>query len=286
MTSVLVTGSSGQLGGEICRQLRARGDQVIGLDLVAGGETSALGNVTDRALVAPLVARVDAVVHTASLHAPHVPLRSKEEFIASNVTGTLVLLELAAAAGHRRFVYTSTTSVFGAAMVPRDRAVWVTEELVPEPRDIYDLSKLSAEALCHLIAAESGMAVTILRTSRFYDEGPERMAVHRLHRGGDVRDMAAAHRLALDGSAPGCELFIVSGRSPFRPDDAAELLRDAPAVIRRTLPEAEEWFAARGWVLPQRIDRVYDIGRAERLLGFRPQFGLPSLMVGEGSDAT
>lgn len=284
MTRILVTGSSGQLGAEVCRQLRARGDHVLGLDLVAGPETDALGSVGDRPLVARLVARAEAVVHTASLHAPHVPLRAKEEFLATNVAGTLVLLELAAAAGHRRFVYTSTTSVFGAAMVPRDRAVWVTEELAPEPRDIYDLSKLSAEGLCRLVAAERGMAVTILRTSRFYDEGPELMAIHRLHRGGDVRDMAAAHLLALERAAPGCELFIVSGRSPFAPADAEELLRDAPAVIRRTLPDAEGWFAARGWSLPRRIDRVYDIGRAERLLGYRPRFGLASLLGGEGGE--
>ncbi len=278
MSRVLVTGSSGQLGGEICRQLRARGDRVIGLDLVAGDGTSALGDVTDRALVASLVAQVDAVVHTASLHAPHVPLRSKDDFIATNVTGTLALLEQAAAAGHARFVYTSTTSVFGGAMVPQSsRAVWVTEELAPVPRDIYDLSKLSAEALCRLVASESGLAVTILRTSRFYDEGPERMAIHRLHRGGDVRDMAAAHLLALDGAGPGCRLFIVSGRSPFRREDTEELLRDAPAVIRRTVPQAEAWFAARGWSLPRRIDRVYDIGLAERVLGYRPRFGLASL---------
>jgi len=285
VTRILVTGSSGQLGGEICRQLRARGDEVVGLDLVAGAETSALGNVTDRALVAALVARVDAVIHTASLHAPHVPVRSKQEFIATNVTGTLVLLELAAAARHRRFIYTSTTSVFGGAMVPRDRAVWVTEDLAPLPRDIYDLSKLSAEALCRLVAAESDMAVSILRTSRFYDEGAERMAIHRLHRGGDVRDMAAAHLLALDRGAPGCDIFIVSGRSPFRREDAEELLRDAQAVIRRTLPQAEGWFAARGWSLPRRIDRVYDIGRAERLLGYQPRFGLASLLAGDRSDA-
>lgn len=281
---VLVTGSSGQLGAEICRQLAAAGHQVEGLDLLAGPATTALGSVADRALVAPLVARVDAVVHTASLHAPHVPTRSKADFVATNVTGALVLLELAAAAGHRRLVYTSTTSVFGGAMVPRDRAVWVTEELAPEPRDIYDLTKLSAEALCRLVAAESGLAVTILRTSRFYDEGPERMAIHRLHRGGDVRDIAAAHILALDREVPGCELFIVSGPSPFRPADAGELLRDARAVIRRTVPEAEAWFAGRGWALPDRIDRVYDIGRAERLLGYRPRFDFASLFTAGRSD--
>ena len=277
---ILVTGSSGQLGGEICRQLAAAGHEVIGLDRVAGPATTALGEVADGALMAQLVARVDAVVHTASLHAPHVATHSRADFIATNVTGTLVLLELAAAAGHRRFVYTSTTSVFGSAMVPRDAAVWVTEELEPEARDIYDLSKLSAEALCRLIAAESGMAVTILRTSRFYDEGPERVAIHRLYRGGDVRDIAAAHLLALDGDAPGCELFVVSGRYPLRPSDAGELLSDARAVIRRRLPEAEAWFARRGWTLPDRIDRVYDIGRAERLLGYRPRFDFASLFTG------
>jgi hypothetical protein len=50
------------------------------------------------------------------------------------------------------------------------------------------------------------------------------------------------------------------------------LLRDAPGVLRRHFPAIESRFAERGWKLPRSIDRVYVIEKAEKLLGYRPQF--------------
>ncbi|HEV8192003.1 MAG TPA: NAD(P)-dependent oxidoreductase, partial [Ktedonobacterales bacterium] len=129
---ILITGSSGQLGHEIARQLAPQ-HQILGLDVVPEERTTHVASVTDAAVVSELVRSVDAVIHVASLHAPHVPLRSKQDFVDTNVSGTLQLLEASAAANVQRFVYTSTTSVYGFALVPGDQAVWVTEELVPRP---------------------------------------------------------------------------------------------------------------------------------------------------------
>src|SRR5262245_58530049 len=119
---VLVTGSSGQLGREIARQLAADHD-VLGLDLLAGPRTTHQGSVADRDLVHRLVDKVEAVVHSAALHAPHIGQFSDEEFQAVNVEGTRYLLE-AARARNARFIHTSTTSVYGDAMLSADRAVW------------------------------------------------------------------------------------------------------------------------------------------------------------------
>jgi UDP-glucose 4-epimerase len=268
---VLVTGSSGQLGAELCRQLSGP-YEVTGLDVVPGPFTQVVASVEDRARVFEQVARVDAVIHAASLHAPQRDLLPKSRFVDVNVQGTLHLLEAAAKHGCQRFVYTSTTSVYGRAMEPRgDAAVWVTEELPPEPRDIYDVTKLSAEQLCQLAHEETGLPVIILRTSRFYPQPTELLAIHRLHRGLDVRDCAWAHQLALESRVP-FGLYNISARSPFLREDTAELLRDASSVIRRRAPEVAWELERRAIPLPSRLERVYVIERAEAELGFHPRF--------------
>ncbi|HKE20581.1 MAG TPA: DUF952 domain-containing protein [Kofleriaceae bacterium] len=279
---VLVTGSSGQLGREIARQLAGHQQHdVLGLDLEPGPRTTHLGSITDGALVRRLAGEVDAIVHTASLHAPHVAGASEEAFAAVNVEGTRLLLEAAAARGHRRFVYTSTTSVYGSAMqapymLAPDRAVWVTEELEPAPRDIYDRTKLAAEALCRR-AAQGGLSAIALRTSRMFPEEGELVAAYRLHRGVDPRDAAAAHVAALEARTPFAVLNVAC-TSPFGPDELVELWRDPAAVIARHCPGAAAAFAAHGWRLPTSIDRVYATGEAERLLGWRARHGLDALL--------
>ncbi len=264
---ILVTGSAGQLGSEVVRQLA--GHDVIGLDLAVNG------SVTDRALVDELVRGCDAIIHTASLHAPHVASHGKQAFIDVNITGTLNLLEAAVAHRVRRFIYTSTTSVFGEALVPRDRAVWVTEELVPVPRDIYDITKLAAEQL----VATHPLSTITLRVSRFFDEEPRIRAIHRLYRGADVRDMAAAHVRALAVDTGG--VFIISARSPFAPDD--DLLGDAAGVIARRCPAVAAELARRGWALPASIDRVYCVDKAATELGFTPRYGIDDLLTAAGA---
>ncbi|WP_395812222.1 NAD-dependent epimerase/dehydratase family protein [Archangium minus] len=276
---VLVTGSSGQLGAEICRQLSSD-YQVTGLDTAPGPFTQVLGSVDDRARVFEQVAQVHAVIHVASLHAPHRDVLPKSRFVDVNVQGALHLLEAAVAYHCQRFVYTSTTSVYGRAMEPRaDAAIWVTEELTPEPRDIYDVTKLAAEQLCQLIHEEAGLPVIILRTSRFYPQPGEALAIHRLHRGLDVRDCAHAHRLALEAPVP-FGLYNVSARSPFEREDLRELLHDAPGVIRRRAPEVAVLLAQRGIPIPSSMDRVYVIERAESELGFHPRFNALEFLQG------
>ena len=274
---VLVTGSSGRLGGAVAELVGARYG-VVGLDRVPGRWTSVLGGVEDRGRVERAMRGIDAVIHTASLHAPDVGRFPEQAFVAVNVEATRHLLEIAAARGVQRFVYTSTTSVYGHALVPTtDRAVWVTEALVPPPRDVYDVTKLAAEELCARFVRDAGLPSICLRTARFFPEAPDLVAAYRLSRGVDVRDAAAAHLLALEDRTIRFEICNVSARSPFVEADLPELLVDAPSVIRHYYPWAESAFAARGWRLPASIDRVYVIAKAEETLGFRPVYGFESL---------
>ncbi len=273
---VLVTGSSGRIGSAIVHALRPAHD-VIGLDTVPHATTTHIGSITDEAVVTQLVPQVDAVIHTASLHAPHRGVHSDAEFRDINVSGTERLLDAAVKHRLQAFVYTSTTSVYGAAMQATDRAVWVTELLAPEPRDIYDETKLAAEALCAR-AHDAGLPTIALRVSRCFPESPRLMAIYRLYRGVDVRDVASAHVLALTARFGKFEIFNIAAHSPFAESDCAELKCDAAAVVSRAFPNAPAAFAARGWALPTAIDRVYVTDKARQQLRFVARYDFASLV--------
>lgn len=105
---------------------------------------------------------VAAVLHTATLHKPHVATHPRQDFVDTNVTGTLCLLEEAASAGVTAFVYTSTTSTFGEALRPPAGApaAWVTEDVEPVPRNIYGVTKTAAEDLCELFPPSARPSVS------------------------------------------------------------------------------------------------------------------------------
>ncbi len=293
IAKVLVTGSSGHLGEALVRVLRERGYQVTGLDVRESPYTTVVGSVADRAVVRDCVAGAGAVLHTATLHKPHVGSHGKQEFVDTNVTGTLTLLEEAVAARVSGFVFTSTTSAFGRALTPASGqpATWITEQVVPRPRNIYGVTKTAAEDLCELAAAEHGLPVIVLRTSRFFPEGDDDADVRGafpdgcvkaneyLYRRVDVADVADAHLLAMERAAGiGFGKYIVSATTPFTPADLAGLRDDAPAVVRRLFPDYEAEYARRGWRMFPSIGRVYVNDRARADLGWSPRYGFRSVL--------
>jgi UDP-glucose 4-epimerase len=283
---ILVTGSAGHLGEALVRVLGGRGHDVVGLDVLASPWTTVVGSVTDRECVRRAVAGVDAVLHAATLHKPHIGSHPRQAFVETNVTGTLTVLEEAVAAGVGRFVFTSTTSAFGRALTPApgSPAAWITEDVRPVPRNIYGASKVAAEELCELVHNDHRLPCLILRVSRFFPEADDTAAVRGsfstanaqvnelLYRRVDIADVVDAHRLALQ-CAPdlGFGRFIVSATTPFTRDDLAELRTDAPGVVRRLFPDVERLYADRGWRLFPRIDRVYVNDPARTALGWTPR---------------
>jgi UDP-glucose 4-epimerase len=284
---ILVTGSSGHLGEALMRVLPGDGHEVIGLDLVESKYTTLQGSIADRGTVRGCVAGVDAIVHCATLHKPHVESHTRANFIETNIAGTLNLLEEAVAAKVSRFVFTSTTSAFGRALTPAEGepAAWITEDVAPVPRNIYGTTKLAAEDLCELVARDHGLPCLILRTSRFFPEPDDRDDVRSayadlnikvnelLYRRVDVEDIVSAVLLALERApAIGFGRYIISATTPFTPDDLMAIRTDLPSVVRRLFPDFEEIFSARGWRMFDAIERTYVNGRARTDLGWSPRY--------------
>ena len=291
--TILVTGSAGHLGEAMMRTLRAAGRDARGLDLVASPFTDHVGSVADRAFVRRAMADVRTVVHTATLHKPHIATHSADAFIETNVRGTLVLLEEAVAAGAEAFLYTSTTSAFGSALTPAagEPAAWITEDVRPVPKNIYGVTKVAAEDLCELFARRRRLPVIVLRTSRFFpepDDDPILRAKYEpgnaqanelLYRRADIADIVDAHLLAMEKApAIGFGRYIVSATTPFSESDLTALRHNAAEVVKRLFPECGALYAARGWSLFAEIDRVYVNARARRDLGWQPKYDFASML--------
>ena len=284
---ILVTGSAGHLGEAIMRTLQSQGRHARGIDVKSSPFTNAVGSITDSAFVRGHLRDVTAVIHCATLHKPHVETHSAREFIDTNITGTLMLLEESVLAGVRAFVYTSTTSAFGSALSPPtgQPAAWVTESTTPIPRNIYGVTKGAAESVCELFHRRDAMPVVILRTARFFPEPDDDPAVRSayaaanvqvnelLYRRADIEDVVSAHLLAVE-RAPriGFGRYIISATTPFSRQDLLDLRQAMPDVVRRYVPEADAVYAERGWRMFAGIDRVYVNDLARRELGWQPRY--------------
>jgi UDP-glucose 4-epimerase len=285
MMTILVTGSSGHLGEALVRRLRADGTAVRGLDIKPSAFTHLVGSITDHAVVERAMDGVSVVFHTATLHKPHVATHPPGDFVDTNVNGTLALLERAVANKVGAFVFTSTTSAFGAALTAGlDEAAWITEDVRPVPKNIYGVTKVAAEDLCELYHRKRELPVVVLRTSRFFpedDDDPAKraafalenmQALELLYRRVDIADVVDAHLLAsARAQAIGFDRFIVSATTPFKRGEARVLRHHLPNAIATHYPDAATLFEARGWRMLQGIDRVYDNARARELLGWRPK---------------
>jgi UDP-glucose 4-epimerase len=284
---VLVTGSAGHLGEALVRTLKDLKHEVVGLDIVDSPFTTQVGSITDRSCVRRCMTGVQVVFHAATLHKPHVVTHSRQDFVDTNITGTLNLLEESAAAGVESFVLTSTTSVFGDALVPPAGApaAWVTEEVTPVPKNIYGVSKAAAEDLCQLFHRSQGLACIVLRTSRFFPEEDDNKRVREaypndnvklneyLYGRVDIEDVVSAHILAFQHApAIGFRKYIISATTPFLPDDLPDLRVDAPLVVRHRVPDYEAEYQRRGWRMFPSIGRVYLNDRARNELGWQPRY--------------
>ncbi|MET4138244.1 NAD(P)-dependent oxidoreductase [Pedobacter sp. UYP1] len=270
---LLVTGSSGKLGSVTIKLLRDFGHEAIGVDIVDSLTTNLIADVKNKHQVFEMTKGIDAVIHTAALHGRHMDLNySREDFVNTNINGTLNLLNACVANGISKFLFTSTTSIYGKSLVDSNQAVWVDENLPIQPRDIYDITKQTCEELCREFFEKESIQATVYRVGRFLREPDNLMLNHRLYRGLDERDGAEALRLALDYNFKQFEIFNISSGSPFYKEDLIGLKHNAPIVIAKYYPAAIELYKHNNWKLPESIDRVYCADKARHILNYQPKY--------------
>lgn len=289
---VLVTGSSGHLGEALVRTLRDRGADVIGLDIRPSAWTNVVGSVADADVAREVTAGVDVVLHTATMHKPQLAFLPRQAFVDTNISGTLALLDAAVAAGVRSFVMSSSTTVFGDALVPApgDPAAWIDESVLPVPKNVYGVTKAAAEDLCQLTFRNQSLPCVVLRVARFFPEADDVPYAHEGRTDHNVKadeyasrrvaleDVVDAHLLAADKAAElGFARYVIAATTPFRREDLPQLRTDAAAVFARRAPLAAAVWAERGWRFPSRLDRVYVNASARRELGWRPHFDLDAV---------
>jgi UDP-glucose 4-epimerase len=275
---LLITGAAGRIGRATYIGLSAE-HQVVGLDCVPSSTSDVVASIEDTYQIRAALRGIDAVIHIAAMHAPHVGHFTEEAFEAVNVKATESLAHLAIEAGAKTFVFTSTTALYGSASILTDSAAWIDEGTAPLPRTIYHRTKLKAEFLLERVAADSQLSVTVIRMSRCFPEPAPIMAAFRLHRGVDVRDVADAHAIAALEPSIGFRRYVVSGSTPFLQEDTDGLLRNAPEVIEMRCPDLAAVFRRRKWNLPKSIDRVYSPALARNELNWKPKYGFEEVLA-------
>jgi nucleoside-diphosphate-sugar epimerase len=170
----LITGGAGFLGINLCRYLLARGHFVRSLDIAPFEypERSAVdvidGDVRERCDVSRAMDGIDVVVHGAAA----LPLAPRQEIFSTAIDGTRTLLDEALTRRIERFIFISSTAVYG---IPDHHPILETDPL--HGVGPYGESKIRAEALCNSVRAE-GLCTTILRPKSFV--GPERLGAFEL----------------------------------------------------------------------------------------------------------
>jgi len=284
---LLITGSSGHLGEAICRKAKEKGIAYLGIDMLPSPFTTHVGNLADRGFVETLMNDIDYIIHTATLHKPHVATHAKQDFVATNITGTLNLLEEAKRRKVKGFIFTSTTSTFGDS-ITKDQsqpAKWVTEETPVLTKNIYGLTKMAAENLCKIFWRNHQLPCLILRTSRFFLEEDDKKQMREdyeednlkvneyLSRRVDIADNVEAHFCALEKVEQiGFATYIISASSPFREMDTMHLRKDAPSVVRKLFPDFESIYNRLGWKMLPSLDRIYVNEKARRELDWQPKY--------------
>ena len=169
MPRFLITGGAGFIGSNLAHALVARGESVRILDDFSTGRPQNLqgieegieivrGDLRDSEAVARAVRGVEIVLHQAALNSIPRSIKEPGPTDAVNVVGTLLLLEAARAAGVRRVVYASSSSVYGDTPdLPK------TEDLPLRPKAPYGVSKLAAELYCRVFTQVYGLETVSLR---------------------------------------------------------------------------------------------------------------------------
>jgi len=229
---VLITGATGLLGDHLLQALQQRGEQIRALvlpvenaeKLIAQGVEVVRGDVTDAGTLAPAVNDIEIIFHLAGMMGVNRPLA---EYRLVNVTGSENLYRAAQAAGVRRFVHTSSHTVYGLGY-----GLFLNEKdaLRPDP-DTYSITKAEGDRLMRHLMLKSGVETVILRPGTFFGPGD------RLHFGRIAQRMRNGKGVIIgrgDNALPFCYVtdvvqgFLLAAYHDKAPGNVYNVSNDRP----------------------------------------------------------
>ena len=275
---IVVTGAAGHLGSRVCVLLAERGHEVVRTDRLEapdGPGEFRRADLSDAAQARAALEGGEMVVHCASIH----PWKkySDAEYLDCNVKGTWHVLAAAAELRIQRIVHTSSIAAYGVyGLSPHG---WPIPEDYPpsDPLDIYSFTKMAQELAgrrfaTRSFATRSSLRIAALRPPAFMPRDDLVTGLGLLGSFALVDDVASAHVAAVerfDDMPTVFEAFNITNALPYTRQEGLELADDPRAVIERHWPGAWDWFVARHET-PAPRPTVFDLAKAERLLGWRP----------------
>lgn len=300
MKKILVTGASGWLGTEIVKALLARGDAVIGTDIVVSPATTALAarypaltTVAADLCEWPQVMRLlndhrpDAVIHAAAIvgviQCADIPLKANRV----NVEGSINLFEAMRFAGIKRIVHVSTEETYGDFTAPS-----IDEEHSQKPVSVYGATKLAVEHYGRMYSRDHGLECINVRTCWVYGPHLPRLRVPRTFVEAALRGEAlhepdgaelAVDQVYVDDTVAG--LLLALDKPTHRFDSynvatgVAPTIADVAEAVNRAIPGARISVGSQGpyrhggKVLSAKKGAL-DISRARAELGYEPRYDL------------
>jgi UDP-glucuronate 4-epimerase len=293
----LVTGGAGFIGSHVCKHLLTEGNAVTVIDdfndfydpalkranlaSLGSGANLREGDIRDAAFVEDVVSSggFDSIIHLAARAGVRPSVTDPQLYIDTNITGTHHLLAAAHRAGIGRFIFASSSSVYGlSTVIPFSETLPLPQTLSP-----YAATKLAGEQLCGNYAHLYGMRVVCLRFFTVYGPGqrPD-LAIHKftksIHEGksiphfGDgstrrdytyIEDIVQGVAGALHYEGP---LFDIFNLGENQTTTLTELIREIESALGMTatierLPEQQGDMPL----------TAADISKARRLLGYNPK---------------
>lgn len=294
----LVTGAAGFIGSHLCERLTSQGWKVVGLDnfdpfyseqvkrkniagLLSSGKFELVeGDIRDAACVRSILAGgdIDIIVHLAAKVGVRPSIEDPFGYQDVNINGTMVMLESAAKAGVKKFVFASSSSVYGN----NEKVPFSETDNVDFPISPYAATKKAGELLCHTYSHLYGIGMTCLRFFTVY--GPRQRPDLAIHKFARLIEAGRAIPVFGDGSmsrdftyvddivggviaamerCSGYEIYNLGESRPVRLDDliaAVEKALGKKAIINR-LPEQ-----------PGDVKQTYaDVTKAQKELGYSPK---------------